>query len=139
YVGYKGKSIPSSFLRQGDEIFLQSADYNLKEVVIHATDDYLYDIIQKCKANMNNAESFSAKVFFELETETENEPIEILECYYNGKFSKASIQELLFKNGRGANALSSAHGYFHSYNTSKAFTELSLTQLNDHFPFIPFQ
>jgi hypothetical protein len=139
YVGYKRKVIAAGSLKEKDEIFLESIQNSLKEIVVHADDDYLYDILQQCRDHITQTKPYTAKVFFELETAIANQPVEILECYYNGKFRNSSVEELLFKNGRGGDAPAKDSGFFHSYNTSRAVTDLNLAQENANLPYTPFQ
>jgi hypothetical protein len=162
YIGYEKQSIQASKLLQKQEIYLQKKELLLKEVVIHANDEYLYDIIEKCRKNLikNKAER-TAKLYFALETRSkvlsveyptdnhrivsktditqlqEEKPVELLECYYNAQLKGSSVDELGFKNGR--TALASNDNYFVNMGSSKAICEISLTNDNGMFPKIPLQ
>ncbi|MFZ4402178.1 MAG: carboxypeptidase-like regulatory domain-containing protein [Bacteroidales bacterium] len=161
YIGYEKQSIQASKLLQKQEIYLQKKELLLKEVVIHANDDYLYDIIEKCRKNlMQNKAERTAKLYFALETRSKllsveypidnnwtnleidsallkEKPVELLECYYNAQFKGSRVDELGFKNGR--TALASNNNYFVNMGSSKAICEISLTNDNGMFPEIPLQ
>lgn len=162
YIGYEPKSVEASILMQKKEILLQKKELTLKEVVIHSNDEYLYDIIEKCRKNLlkNKAER-TAKLYFGLETRSKllsveypidnrwtslkidtaqlqiEKPVELLECYYNAQLKGSSVNELGFKNGR--TALASNDNYFLNMGSSKAICEISMTKDNEMFPEIPFQ
>jgi len=161
YIGYEKQSIQASKLLQKQEIYLQKKELLLKEVVIHANDEYLYDIIEKCRKNLlkNKAERTS-KLYFGLETRSKllsveypikntwtsleidsnqlnEKPVELLECYYNAQLKGSRVDELGFKNGR--TALASNDNYFVNMGSSKAICEISLTNDNGMFPEIPLQ
>lgn len=138
YLGYKTKIIPAKILIENPDILLESKNVELKEVVVHASDEYLYLIIEKCRKKLLEAKANTAKVYFELETEIEGKPVEMLECYYNGRITGSAIDNLKFKNGRVGLA-SYNNGYFMNVNTSRAVTLLDLTKPNDYLPFCPFQ
>lgn len=162
YLGYEKQSVEASKFMQKKEIYLHKKEITLKEVIIHANDEYLYDIMEKCRKNLlkNKAER-TAKVYFGLETRSkllsveypknnlwtgkkadipqlqEDKPVELLECYYNAQLKGSKVDELGFKNGR--TALACNDNYFVNMGSSKAICELSLTNDNEMFPVIPFQ
>jgi len=161
YLGYEAQSIQASKLLQKHEIYLQRKELLLKEVIIHSNDEYLYDIIEKCRKNLlKNTAERTSKLYFGLETRSKllsveypidnnwtnmdidtnllkEKPVELLECYYNAQLKGSSVDELGFKNGR--TALASNDNYFVNMGSSKAICEISLTNDNEMFPEIPFQ
>ena len=162
YLGYEAKSVIASVLIKKPEILLKKKEVMLKEVVIHSNDEYLYDLMNKCRHKLlaNKAETTS-KVYFGLETRfkllsgeyttdsnwvslqfdslqmQEEKPVELLECLYNADIEGNTVKELGFKNGRIA--LAANNNYFINMGSSKAITELSLTDDNGMYPLIPLQ
>lgn len=162
YLGYEPQSVIASLLIKKPEILLKKKEVMLKEVVIHSNDEYLYDLMNKCRHKLlaNEAETTS-KVYFGLETRIkllsgeystdsnwialqldsvqmqEEKPVELLECLYNADIEGNTVKELGFKNGRIA--LASNNNYFINMGSSKAITELSLTKDNGMYPLIPLQ
>ena len=162
YMGYEPQSIEASILLQKKEIYLQKKELTLKEVVIHSNEEYLYEIIEKCRSKLSkNQAERTSKLYFGLETRSkllsveyptdnlwtgsktdiaqlqEEKPVELLECYYNAQLKGSRVDELGFKNGR--TALASNDNYFVNMGSSKAICEISLIKDNEMFPQIPFQ
>ncbi|MBT3207363.1 MAG: hypothetical protein HN704_15665 [Bacteroidetes bacterium] len=139
YMGYEIKTISAVQLLQMNEIFLQKKDFEIQEITVYTDNDYLYEILKKCRKNLkNNKTEHVSKVYYGLETQSKGKPIELVECYYNGHFTGTNIDELRFKNGRTGHA-SKTENYFLTLNSSKAFTLINLTSQNGYFPFIPLQ
>jgi hypothetical protein len=139
YVGYDTQKIPSKWVYQNKVVFLKGKDVLLQEVTIHATDDFLYTILDQCRKNLLKDQTRQiAKVYYGLETQTKDRPIEMLECYYNGYLNGTALDKILLKNGRiGLAELENR--YFLTLNTSKAISSIELTRKNDDYPLIPLQ
>lgn len=161
YLGYENKTISAEELLQKPQILLVKKGYVLQEVSVHSDNDYLYDIMGKCRERLiKNNTSNTAKVYYGMETESKTlsmeyqeskgsaiinnvpeeqkeEPVELLECFYNGYFKGINLQELRFKNGR--TALAAKDNYFLTLNSSKAISKVLLVDKNKDFPVIPFQ
>jgi len=101
YVGYRSIEVPSSGLSRKNTVLMERTDIQLEEVTVHADNDYLYDILEKCRKKLLKDKRYQeAKVFYGIETQTNEQPIEMLECYYNGYMKGSSIESLIFRNGR---------------------------------------
>ncbi len=160
YLGYETKTVKAEKLINNPVVLLVKKDFVIQEAIVHAGDDYLYDLLIKCREKLlKNKKKQVSKVFYRMETNsktlsveyptdkgvTQNikiidlneKPVELLECFYNGYLNGTTIEYLLFKNGR--TALAANENYFMTYNTSKAICEINLTNKNDDFPNIPFQ
>lgn len=162
YLGYETKFVKAYLLIQNPEILLVTKDHVLQEVIVSADDDYLYSIMIKCRDKLlKNRSNIEAKVYYGLETDSKSlvveyktdsgmvknifppgktmveQPVELLECFYNASLKGQTIEELHFKNGR--TALCAADNYFLSLNSSKAFSKIILTENNQGFPNNPFQ
>ena len=85
YVGYDIAIVPATDLIRNKTIFLKSKQVLLKEFTLHATSDYLYDILIKCRKKiLSDQTKRIAKVYYGIETQAKDQPIEQVECYYNG-------------------------------------------------------
>jgi hypothetical protein len=137
-IGYKRKTIPASHLSKNPTVSIERTTNILAEVVIYDKDDYLYQLIETCRKKLNSTNVQQSKVYFTLATEIQDQPVELLECYYNARFDDNGIKDLHFKNGRVG--LAAYHSrFFVSLNTSKAITFIELLDNNKQFPLIPFQ
>ena len=162
YLGYESQSVESSKLIKNPDILLKKKEVLLKEVVIQSNDEFLYDLIHKCRQKLlsDKAEAES-KVYLGIETrmkllsgeytkdsnwialqfdsiqKQEEKPVELLECLYNADINGANVNELKFKNGRLA--LASNDNYFINMASSTAMINLSLTKDNEMYPLIPLQ
>ncbi|MFZ1687201.1 MAG: hypothetical protein WAU70_07260, partial [Flavobacteriales bacterium] len=76
--------------------------------------------------------------YFELETHLDDRPVEVVECFYNGRFSGARTDGLDLKHGRIGIA-PVGDRYFVSLNTTKAITLFDPTERNENSPISPFQ
>ena len=130
------------FTYQGQEnlaIQLKISAQVLNEVMVVADDDYLYNLIDKCKKKLGY-EAYSSKCYMSLESynvdsinPNQKQQIEMQEAYYNGYFNGPNLSELKLKAGRFA-LLKFDKRYFHSTETSKAVLMHDLIKTNDHFP-----
>jgi len=139
YVGYVTQKIPLKEIYQSKAVMLKRKDILLQEVTIHANDDFLYEILDQCRKKLlKDQTKHIAKVYYGLETQTKDRPIEMLECYYNGYLNGTVLDKILLKNGRiGLAELDNR--YFLTLNTSKAISAIGLTNKNDSYPSIPLQ
>ena len=139
YVGYRSIEVPSSGLSRKSTVLLERMDIQLEEVTVHADNDYLYDILEKCRKKLLKDKRYhEAKVYYGIETQTNEQPIELLECYYNGYMKGSSIENLTFRNGRiGLAELD--RRYFLTLNSSKAISQMNLVRQDPDYPSIPLQ
>jgi hypothetical protein len=138
YIGYKRKLIAVSEFVKSPLIYIERKEAALSEVVIYSNDDYLYEAFENCREKLLHSKEKESKTYFVLETELARQPVELLECYYNGFWNNAAVKNIVFKNGRVGIATYNER-FFMSQNISKAFTFLDLTQVVDHLPVIPLQ
>lgn len=137
-LGYERKEIAASALSVNKTIKLKQVTKELGEVVVHAEDDRLYELLSKCRKNIISARKMTSKAYFQLTTRSNKEPVEMLECYYNASTKGSAIQELKLKNGR-AGLLQQNNRYFVSFNTSRAISYLDLVKRNEYLPSLPLQ
>ncbi len=139
YLGYKTKALPAVALQQNNLIYLTSNELVLQEFVVFSDKDYLYDIIEKCRKNLQkNKFNSVAKTYYGLETQLNEQSVELIECYYNAFLNGLSVENLLLKNGRVALEIVGSR-LFNNVETSKAITKINLTNKNIFFPSIPLQ
>jgi len=139
YLGFEEKAIPAKELVGIKDIILKKKDILLQEVVVHANDDYLYEILNRCRKNlMKNREESVSKVYYGIETQTKDRPVELLECYYNGYMNGISVNRLSLKNGRIGVAEIDKR-YFLNLNSSKGISKMPLISDRDDYPSMPLQ
>jgi len=139
YVGYTPQTIPARRLVQKPMVLMNRNNVLLNEVVVHSTDDYIFDVLLRCRKRLSDDPSeHTAKVYYGIETQTKEQPVEQLECYYNGYLKGITIEKLGFKNGRLGLAVLD-ESYFLTLNTSAAISRLNLIVQSKDYPFIPFQ
>lgn len=138
YLGYRKKDIAAITIQEQPEVFLKEVVNNLQEVTIRYDEERLYNILLTCKKQLEERKAIRSKAYYQLETKINNDPVEMLECYYNARVKGSTIEDLLYKNGRVG--LSKYDGrYFASMNTSKAIQYLDLTHESPYLPDIPLQ
>ena len=139
YVGYRTTEVPASVVAAKRTVFLERTEIQLEELTVHADNDYLYDILDRCRKNLlKDKHGHEAKVYYGIETRTQEQPIELLECYYNGYMEGSSIKSLIFRNGRIGMAELDQR-YFLTLNTSKAISQVDLVRQDPDYPSIPLQ
>ncbi len=139
YIGYKSITIALNDINDGDIIKLEETQVFLSAITVHADNEYLYDLVNKVRKNLlKNKKSYSAKVYYGIETQTKETPLELLECFYNGEINGEHIKRLTYKNGRVG--LASVDGnYFESFNSAKAISKINIIHKSDIYPSLPFQ
>lgn len=123
-VGYTSRKLVVRSLKDSANIGLAPLVYDLKEVSISATGqpDYLYRLFyEACQKYRNADKNVYAKAYFSFMSECNQEPLEIIEAYYNAEVSAGNgISKLLPKNGRIGLTLRN----FWSLNTTDILTHL---------------
>lgn len=131
FIGYESSQMVISgnqFLTIG----LRPSSNVIDEIVISASDDRLYDLIQKVRKR-KSTKTKTSKTYFYLESSINGEKSEVIESYYNGEYADHDIKELSLKKGRIG--LDSMDGrYFLSTGTSRTFVLHNLFKANKLFP-----
>ncbi len=139
YLGYETISLKAEAVIRLKIIELVPKTIVLEEFTVFAEDDYLYEVIIKCQKQFKrNQRIHLAKAYYGIQSESNNQPLELLECYYNAESSGQQITTLNFKAGRTGLAKGD-NGYFQSYNTAKAISKLPLLYKSDYYPGNPLQ
>ncbi len=105
YLGYETKTIRLNFISEYYQVFLKPDSKKLSEVEItghYYTQTEIANILSKTskKIKRENAESLSKSFIRTFTLFDDTIPKEILEGYYNIKYSQAGILDLNLKNGR---------------------------------------
>jgi hypothetical protein len=139
YLGFEAMAIPAKKLIGIKEVRLKRKDILLQELVVHSNDDYLYEIVNQCRKNLlRNRDENVSKVYYGIETQTKDRPVELLECYYNGYLNGISVNGLSLKNGR-IGVAEMDQRYFLTLNSSKGISQMSLISQSDDYPSFPLQ
>ncbi len=138
YIGYKRKLLSVTDIRKAGLVLLTPKENRLKEVTVLSDNDYLYELLFKCRKKLLRDSIQNSKVYFTFESETEKQPTELMECYYNGQFNKTGIKQLRFKNGRVGVAPYDSN-YFINFNSTWVLMNLNLVQKHDYLPICPLQ
>ena len=137
FIGYENLIITAQAAANTNVILLKPKTEILNAVTIVSDASFLYDLILKSKKTQNNKMA-SARTYLELETEINNQPIELLEAYYNGDFRNYDVKDLNLKSGRVfIKPMDSI--YFLSTETSKAIYSHNQYDKNPYFPYSPFE
>ena len=133
YIGYQSITIPVSLLREKPEVLLQAESVLLDELVVYADDQYLFDAIHECRKKIRSQRERTTKAYFQVNTHSMAEPLELIQCYYNAELAGGRINALDLKNGR-VGLLGYDNWYFVSLETSRAITFLDLLNPSQHYP-----
>lgn len=139
YVGYKDFEIPVLEFTRRSTIRLVQQNNTFEPITVYASNNALYKLLEKCRSRLLESRDTKSKTYFVLETHIGQQPVELIECYYNAKYNDAVLKELTFKNGRVGLAPYDDTQYFLNLNTSKAFTFIDLVHKNAYLPVIPLQ
>jgi len=137
-MGYQKKEIALSQFVLHQQVFLKPNPSQLGEVSVFANDDYLYDLLSKCQQSLFWAPEQKSKAYFVLESKIDQQPVELLECYYNSVFTRNKVKDLRFKNGR-VGVAPYGNRFFLNKNTSKVFYFIDLVNAHKDLPINPFQ
>ena len=137
YLGYQHQRITASQLVNDPIVRLKAESITLAEIEVISNNDALYEAVIEARKNLSKAGRHQGRLFFQLTTTDGEEPIEMLQNFYNGETENGSIRQLSLKNGRiavtGKDELA-----FSNLSTSRAFVLLDL--LNDGpFPSQPLE
>lgn len=102
YVGYKKQEILVEDLMGSFNILLSKSQNQLKEVVINANDDFVYELFAEVlKGYRKDRIKRQSKTFFALQSSVDNQPLEMIEAFYNGVYTNSyGFESIDLKNGR---------------------------------------
>lgn len=137
YLGYQDQRMKASQLAIKPIVQLQAESITLAEIEVISNNDALYAAVIEARKNLSKAGRHEGRLFFQLTTTDGEEPIEILQNYYNGETEDGSLRQLILKNGRIA-VTGKEELAFSNLGTSRAFTMLDLLK-DSPFPSQPLE
>lgn len=139
FVSFQKQEVPAIYFLSEKTCLLKPSLNELATVEVYADFEFLYDLFDRARKNLKQVDEQQSKAYFSLETATRNIPIELLECYYNGKTDGAGIKTLGLKNGRiGMSKLDNT--YYASLHTTKVVSDYHLLNKRDNkLPSNPLQ
>ena len=137
YVGFERLQVPVAQLPSDGIVRLTPLAQELGEVEVFAEDDALYDLLLAAARQLRRDGRQEARVLFELFSQVDSLPTEVIEAHYNGTFDGPAVLDLGLKNGRIGIAPVDGR-YFVSLNTTKAFAKLDVRERDPLFPASPF-
>ena len=138
YVGFSSKTVSTSALSKMSDIELIPLEVHLNQVTILGNNEFYFDLISRLKSKLIGSEIVDSKAYLKIQSDNQDNPIELIECYYNTKSNNTGINQLNLKNGR-AGIFKQRGKIFLNFNTSKLFEEFNLVEKNSYVPFNPFQ
>lgn len=137
FLGYAPKHVRVADVLHDPVIRLSPADIELRPLEV-TRNDRLYRLMAESGKRMRKHAPYHSKLYFELETRTAGQAVEVVEAYYNARFDGPRIEALDLKNGRIGIAPMDKR-YFVNRNTTKAIAKLDVARDNGSFPGTPFQ
>jgi hypothetical protein len=137
FIGFETKFIQAKNSEEPININISTSATLLSEIVVLADDHLLYQMIYNTRKHINNKERI-AKTYFELETKIKGEQVELVEAYYNAKFTGQEVEEISLKNGRLGLA-PDGNRFFISKETSKGILLHQSFNDNSKFPVSPIE
>lgn len=136
-IGYEKVLIVLQKDIHNDIIELTPMTHELAALTIHASDTFLYELLEKSRKH-RNSKSLMAASYFNLQTFEKTNQIELIECYYNGKYSDYAVQELQLKQGRIALKPFAGRSFI-STEISKSICLHNAFETSDYFPHSPLE
>lgn len=136
YVGFERQKISVDSLLNSQKIWMKEKTNLLNQVNVLPDNSVLINLINNCSKNQKTTTK-TAKSYMMLESKSNNEPIEMLEAYYNGTYSNQNVVELDMKAGRVGVSPIRDH-FMLSTETSKAVLKHELYESSSYFPLNPF-
>lgn len=136
FVGYRTRVEPLNVALDGQDIRLERAVHELGEAVIRPGED-LYKRVVAASYWLRKAPEVKTKLYFGLETHSDEQPVEVLNAYFNATFKSAVIRSINFKQGSIGIAPKDGR-HFINYNTAGAFALMDIHAPGTRFPLSPF-
>lgn len=137
FLGFATTRARVSDVLRNPLIRLTPSDIELRPLEV-TRNDRLYRMMAESGNRMRKRTLHGGKAYFELESRTSGQPVEVMEAFYNARYDGPRVEGLDLKNGRIGIAPVNGN-YFISRNTTKAMTMLHLAHPNPVFPATPFQ
>lgn len=99
FIGYEKFILPVKKFLDQKQICLVPKAVQLGDVEITAKSTFLYELVTRCRANRLTKPTES-KTYLLLKSKVNNQQVELLEAYYNGKYRNYNVDRLDLKIGR---------------------------------------
>ena len=131
YIGYEKRVLRIDKEYFNDTIYICRKTQQLDEVIVLADNSILFELIAKSQKTASK-KNHLAKTYYELETFSEDQQLELFQGYFNGTYKAYNTTDLQMKNARFALAPISKR-IFASTESSKAMYMHQLMQLTSYF------
>jgi hypothetical protein len=136
FIGYKTLIIPFTQALDGQHILMERAQFQLGEVVIRPGED-LYARLVAASNWLRRSPEVRTKLYYTLETHSEEQPVEMLESYFSATYKAAMLTDLDLKRGRiGIAPKEDRH--FINFNTARAFSLMDIHARDGRYPISAF-
>ncbi len=138
YLGYETRVLAAPDLPADGNVALRPAAFETETITVLSGDDYLYDLLARCRKLLRPQREVSAsRAYLHVISWSDDRPVEFAESYYNASVSQSAVGEIEFKNGRSYLSRFDDNRYFLNYNVSKALSQYPLVSPSDLFPANP--
>lgn len=138
FIGYETLVLPASAIITDPLISLSAQSVTLSSATVYANDDFLYELVAKAGKRLEQVHEQKSKAYFQIVSTTNEQPVEMVQGYYNSQHNNQGLKKLSLKSGRVALAAQDS-SYFASLGTTQALGALNLRIPNESFPGIPLQ
>ncbi len=139
FISYDKIEVAATYFTVNDVVYLTPSKNELATVEVFADFEFLYDVFDRARKNLKQAQNYDSKTYFTLETNTQGFPVELLECYYNASIGASGINELSLKNGR-IGMSKADNTYYTSLSTTQVISDYRLmNKKTNEFPDNPLQ
>ena len=137
FMGHGTRTVSVGSVLNDPVIRLTASGIELRPLEV-TRNDKLYRLMAESGQRLRKHHRYHSKLYFELETHSAGQAVEVVEAYYNATFDGPLIEGLDLKNGRIGMAPVDGR-YFVSLNTTKAIAQLDVARDMGSFPGTPFQ
>ena len=135
FVGYRTMVVHHHAALDGRDIRIQRAVHELGEAVIRPGED-LYERVVAASNWMRAAPEVRSKLFYGMETHSDDQPVEVLNAWYNATFKGASLEEMDLRLG-SIGIAPKGDRHFINFNTARAFALMDVHAEEGRFPLSP--
>lgn len=137
-IGYERRALSVSDALRSPEVALTSAATDLAPVEVRPDQDELYELVARCARKMLQLTEVNSKLYFEMGTRMDDQPVEVVESFYNARVRGPHIEQLDLKHGRIGIA-PVGDRFFVNLDVTKAMSMLDIREADERFPTSPFQ
>ncbi|MGD1844979.1 MAG: carboxypeptidase-like regulatory domain-containing protein [Salibacteraceae bacterium] len=134
YIGFQKHTVVASEVLQKGGIVLQPVGVELNTVAVYADKEVLLDLLVRAGRHLRRSGNAIHKTYFSLESATQGQPVELIECYFNAEVRSTGFGDLHLKTGRiGMSPVDQS--YFVNLSTTEILANYNLIyKSNNTFP-----